>query len=96
MIDKVDEERESMYSIKIGDNCSCEVKPQQPEMRMKEETEVMSQITFEDELQNKVYIKRPQSVTKRDKRQIFEEVDRNLDMNNTMNYTIGNITSKGI
>ena len=95
VIDNADEERESMYSIKIADNCSCEVKKQQPEMKVKEETEVMSQITFEDELQDKVYIKRPHPVTKRDKRQIFEEGDRSLNLNNNLNYTTRNITSKG-
>lgn len=49
---------EQTTSKDSNDSCSCDVSDNQSRPKEQKETEVMSQINFENELHNRVYIKR--------------------------------------
>ncbi|KRT86246.1 Fibronectin domain-containing protein [Oryctes borbonicus] len=67
---------------KSNDTCECKGRPK-PIVSVKQETERTSQISFEDELINKVYVKRPDEETRRKRETILEDGDiRKITSNN--------------
>ncbi|GJQ69970.1 InR [Trypoxylus dichotomus] len=70
-------------SPKSNDTCECKGKPKSI-VSDGQETERSSQISFEDELINKVYVKRPEKEIRRKRETVLEEEDiQKLTSNNT-------------
>lgn len=85
-----------------NDTCQCDedMKPGGP--KIKEEKDIISQINFENELHNQVYIKKDVASSERRKREIIGYEDQNLNFPtnidepiNSVNNSIQNVTENG-
>ncbi|KAB0801173.1 hypothetical protein PPYR_05527 [Photinus pyralis] len=85
-----------------NDTCQCDedMKPGGP--KIKEEKDIISQINFENELHNQVYIKKDVSSSERRKREIIGYEDQNLNFPTnidepitSVNNSIQNVTENG-